>query len=251
MFHSLNILDIFYLSDIASMFYPSNIAAALDGPVGKLLIASFLGGILGWEREQRGRPAGLRTHILVCVGVTLMMIVSESIFEKYKMYTDESVLRVDPARIAAQVITGIGFIGAGTIIRYRTSVRGLTTAASLWIVAGTGLAVGSGCYLPAIITTALALFALIFIPHLERNIKRDKYKTLKLSVASSDPLLVSILEILKKHSLQLQNYGYESDLVKNEISYHVDVRYKDELSISNASDEISRSVKEIKKLGWE
>lgn len=251
MFCLLNILDIFYLSDMVSMVYLSNITATLDSPVGKLLIASFLGGILGWERELRGRPAGLRTHILVCVGVTLMMIVSENIFEKYKTYTDESILRVDPARIAAQVITGIGFLGAGTIIRYGTSVRGLTTAASLWVVAGIGLAVGSGCYLPAIITTILALFALIFVSRLERKIKRDKYKTLKLSVASSEPLLISILEILRNNSLQLQNYGYESDLVKNEISYNVNVRYKDELSISNASDEISRSVKEIKKLGWD
>ncbi|MGQ3686186.1 MAG: MgtC/SapB family protein [Candidatus Loosdrechtia sp.] len=233
------------------MFYLLSIVTTiLDSPVGKLLMALLMGGILGWEREQRGRPAGLRTHILVCVGVTLMMIVSENIFEKYKMYTDDSIIRVDPARIAAQVVTGIGFLGAGTIIRHGISVRGLTTAASLWIVAGIGLAVGSGCYLPAVITTLLALFALIFLPRFELNIKRDKYKTLRLSIASSEPLLRSILEILRKNSLQLQNYGYESDHTKNEITYNFNVRYKDELSITNASDEISRTVSEIKKLGW-
>ena len=74
-----------------------------------------------------------------------MMVVSEHIFEKYKTFTSDSIRRVDPARIAAQVVTGIGFLGAGTIMRFKTTVRGLTTAASLWVVAGIGLAVGSGC----------------------------------------------------------------------------------------------------------
>ena len=117
--------------------------------LGKLFISAILGGVIGWERHRRGRPAGLRTHLLVCIGVTLMMLVSEHIFLKYQGYGHNSVLRIDPARIAAQVVTGIGFLGAGTIMRSRASIRGLTTAASLWVVAGIGLAVGSGFILPA------------------------------------------------------------------------------------------------------
>lgn len=233
------------------MFYLLSIVGSFDNAIGKLLVAAILGGIIGWERERRGRPAGLRTHILVCVGVTLMMVVSENIFDKYKTFAADSIVRVDPARIAAQVVTGIGFLGAGTIMRFRTSVRGLTTAASLWVVAGIGLAVGSNCYVPAVVTTLLALFTLLFLPLFERNIRRDKYKTLKLYVSGSEPLFASITEILKNNAMELQHYGFEKDLVKNEILYNINVRFKDETSVSKVSDEVARSIKEIRKLGWE
>ena len=233
------------------MFYLLNIAGSFDISIGKLLIAAVLGGIIGWERERRGRPAGLRTHILVCVGVTLMMLVSEHIFERYKTFAADSIIRVDPARIAAQVVTGIGFLGAGTIMRFRATVRGLTTAASLWVVAGIGLAVGSSCYVPAIITTIIALFALLLLPLFERNIKRDKYKTLKLCISGSEPNLTDITEILKRNSMELQYYGFEKDVVKNEVMYNVNVRFKDETLITKVSDEVARTIKEIRKLGWE
>lgn len=233
------------------MFYLLSIAGSFDISIGKLLIAAVLGGIIGWERERRGRPAGLRTHILVCVGVTLMMLVSEHIFERYKTFAADSIIRVDPARIAAQVVTGIGFLGAGTIMRFRATVRGLTTAASLWVVAGIGLAVGSSCYVPAIITTIIALFALLLLPLFERNIKRDKYKTLKLCISGSEPNLTDITEILKRNSMELQYYGFEKDVVKNEVIYNVNVRFKDETLITKVSDEVARTIKEIRKLGWE
>lgn len=233
------------------MFYLLSIAGSFDNSVGKLLMAAVLGGIIGWERERRGRPAGLRTHILVCVGVTLMMLVSEHIFEKYKTFAADSIIRVDPARIAAQVVTGIGFLGAGTIMRFRATVRGLTTAASLWVVAGIGLAVGSSCYAPAIITTALAIFALLLLPLFERNIKRDKYKTLKLCVSGSEPNFTNIAEILKNNSMELQHYDFEKDVVKNEVVYSVNVRFKDESLIAKVSDEVAKTIKEIRRLGWE
>ena len=233
------------------MFYFLSIVGNIDNSIGKLLMAAVLGGVIGWERERRGRPAGLRTHILVCVGVTLMMLVSEHIFERYKTFAADSIIRVDPARIAAQVVTGIGFLGAGTIMRFRATVRGLTTAASLWVVAGIGLAVGSSCYVPAIITTIIALFALLLLPLFERNIKRDKYKTLKLCISGSEPNLTDITEILKRNSMELQYYGFEKDVVKNEVMYNVNVRFKDETLITKVSDEVARSVKEIRKLGWE
>ncbi|OHB37859.1 MAG: hypothetical protein A2099_00995 [Planctomycetes bacterium GWF2_39_10] len=233
------------------MFYFLSIVGNIDNSIGKLLMAAVLGGVIGWERERRGRPAGLRTHILVCVGVTLMMLVSEHIFERYKTFAADSIIRVDPARIAAQVVTGIGFLGAGTIMRFRATVRGLTTAASLWVVAGIGLAVGSSCYVPAIITTIIALFALLLLPLFERNIKRDKYKTLKLCISGSEPNLTDITEILKRNSMELQYYGFEKDVVKNEVMYNVNVRFKDETLITKVSDEVARTIKEIRKLGWE
>ena len=226
-----------------------SIVGSFDNSIVKLLIASILGGIIGWERERRGRPAGLRTHILVCVGVTLMMVVSEHIFEKYKTFADNSILRVDPARIAAQVVTGIGFLGAGTIMRFKATVRGLTTAASLWVVAGIGLAVGSSCYVPALVTTFLALFALFFLPLFE--IKRDAYSTLKVCISGSESNFTSIMEILKRHSMVLQHYEFERDLAKNEVQYNINVRYKDESLVSKVCDELTRSIKDVSKLGWE
>lgn len=228
-----------------------SIMGSVDNSVGKLLIASVLGGIIGWERERRGRPAGLRTHILVCVGVTLMMVVSEHIFEKYKTFASDSIIRVDPARIAAQVVTGIGFLGAGTIMRLKTTVRGLTTAASLWVVAGIGLAVGSSCYLPAFLTTLVAIFALLLLPRFERDIKRDTYRTLKVCVSGTEPNFMSITEILKNNSMELQHYEFERDLVKNEVQYNMNVRYNDETFVPKVCDDITKSIKEIRKLGWE
>ncbi|MCF6154523.1 MAG: MgtC/SapB family protein [Candidatus Brocadia sp.] len=233
------------------MFCLQSILETFDNSIGKLLIAAVLGGIIGWERERRGRPAGLRTHILVCVGVTLMMVVSEHIFHKYKTFAADSIIRVDPARIAAQVVTGIGFLGAGTIMRFKTTVRGLTTAASLWVVAGIGLAIGSSCYTPAILTTVITLFALLLVPLFERDIKRDTYKTLKICASGSEPNFTSILEILKRNSMELQHYEFERDLVKNEVQYNINVRFKDESAVSKVCDEVTGSIKEIRKLGWE
>ena len=233
------------------MFCLLSIVGVFDNSIGKLLIATILGGIIGWERERRGRPAGLRTHILVCIGVTLMMVVSEHIFERYKTFAADSIIRVDPARIAAQVVVGIGFLGAGTIMRFKTTVRGLTTAASLWVVAGIGLAVGSSCYVPALLTTLLAIFALLLLPLFERDIKRDTYRTLKVCISGSEPNFTSVMEILKRNSMELQHYEFERDLVKNEVQYNINVRYKDEASVSKVCDEVTRSIKEVSKLGWE
>ncbi|MGD9014916.1 MAG: MgtC/SapB family protein [Candidatus Omnitrophota bacterium] len=134
--------------------------------VGRLILAVLLGGLIGFEREVRGHSAGLRTHILVSLGSCLIMLTSLYVFD---IYRDSA--SVDPARIAAGVITGIGFLGAGAIIRSGEAVRGLTTAAGLWLVAGIGLAVGSGFYLPSFVTALLAIIVLYFLSYLERVIK--------------------------------------------------------------------------------
>jgi putative Mg2+ transporter-C (MgtC) family protein len=218
---------------------------------GKLLIAAILGGFIGWEREKRGRPAGLRTHLLLCVGVTLMMLVSEHIFVHYQVYKSDSVLRIDPARIAAQVVTGVGFLGAGTIMRFRASVRGLTTAASLWIVSGIGLAVGSGFILPAIFTTIIAMTTLIFLPKVEGEIEKDKYMTIKMLISGQEHFLDNIKNILEKNSIILQNYKFEKDVQKEEIVYDMSVKFKDEKMLVLATDDMIKTIKEIKRLGLE
>lgn len=127
--------------------------------LGRLALAAALGAILGFERELRDREAGLRTHLLVSLGSALFTIVSAYGFREF-LTSGGNVVRIDPTRIAAQIVTGIGFLGAGAIIRQGLSIRGLTTAATLWVVAAIGLAAGAGYYSAALIATAVALVAL-------------------------------------------------------------------------------------------
>ncbi|MDP2941010.1 MAG: MgtC/SapB family protein [Candidatus Omnitrophota bacterium] len=128
----------------------------------RLVLSVFLSGLIGLERQVHRRSAGLRTHILVCLGSCLIMLTSLYVFDIYSGITN-----IDPARIAAGVVTGIGFLGAGTIIREREEIRGLTTAASLWLVAGIGLAVGIGFILASVVTTFLAVVVLMFLRYME------------------------------------------------------------------------------------
>ena len=139
--------------------------------ISRLFLSVVLSGLIGLERQMHRRSAGLRTHILVCLGSCLIMLTSLHIFDIYS-----SKVLLDPSRIAAGVITGIGFLGAGTIMREREGVKGLTTAASLWVVAGIGLAVGCGFYTASYFTTALALISLIFLRRAENMIfgKEDR-----------------------------------------------------------------------------
>jgi putative Mg2+ transporter-C (MgtC) family protein len=125
----------------------------------RLALAAALGGAIGAEREIRDREAGFRTHLLVSVGAALFTLVSAYAWTDWSFSTPEGVV-FDPTRIAAQVVTGIGFIGAGAIIRQGLSIRGLTTAATLWIVAAIGMAAGAGYYSAAVLTTALVLISL-------------------------------------------------------------------------------------------
>ena len=125
----------------------------------RVVVAAALGGVLGLERELREREAGLRTHLLVSVGSALFTLVSAYGFRDF-LTSGNDLIRADPGRIAAQIVTGIGFLGAGAIIRQGLSIRGLTTAATLWVVAAIGLASGAGYYSAAIITTGVTLVAL-------------------------------------------------------------------------------------------
>jgi putative Mg2+ transporter-C (MgtC) family protein len=125
----------------------------------RIVIAAGLGGAIGVEREIREREAGLRTHMLVSVGSALFTIVSAYGFHEF-LTSGQAVVRADPSRIAAQIVTGIGFLGAGAIIRQGLSIRGLTTAATLWVVAAIGMAVGAGYYSGAVISTAVVLLSL-------------------------------------------------------------------------------------------
>jgi putative Mg2+ transporter-C (MgtC) family protein len=139
------------LSAIPSLGWDDNLA--------RLSLAAALGGAIGFERELRDREAGLRTHLLVCLGSALFTIVSAYGFREF-LTSGDQVVRADPTRIAAQIVTGIGFLGAGAIIRQGLSVRGLTTAATLWVSAAIGIAAGAGYYSGAVLGTVVTLVAL-------------------------------------------------------------------------------------------
>jgi putative Mg2+ transporter-C (MgtC) family protein len=159
----------------------------------RLLLAFVLGGLIGFERESHNHPAGFRTHILVCAGSALIMMVSAYGFTSQM---GEGFLS-DPGRIAAGVVTGIGFLGAGTIIQQRGSVRGLTTAATIWVVSGIGLAAGIGFYLGAVLTTFFALFSLLLLRRFERMyFSRRHLKRLTIRALDNPGLLGRIGAIL-------------------------------------------------------
>ncbi|WP_425060897.1 Protein SapB [Sporomusa carbonis] len=166
----------------------------------RLVISAILGGLIGLERESLERPAGLRTHILVCIGSSLMMIVSIYGFAGY-----ESVSK-DPGRIAAQVVSGIGFLGAGTILREGLTVKGLTTAASLWVVAGIGLAIGCGLFFAGIAVTALVFLTLVLFGQMERRHLSSKYyDRIKMVVRDQPGQLGAIGMLFGKHGISIKN----------------------------------------------
>jgi len=159
----------------------------------RLFLAVILGGIIGFERESHNRPAGFRTHILVCAGSALIMMVSAYGFSGQIGEGFEA----DPGRIAAGVVTGIGFLGAGTILQHRGSVRGLTTAATIWVVSGVGLAAGVGFYLGAVLTTFFVLISLLLLRRFEISyFTRRRLKHLRVRAVDQPGLLGRIGALL-------------------------------------------------------
>src|SRR2546421_13109545 len=158
----------------------------------RLILAAVLGGIIGLERQIHEKPAGLRTNILICVGSTLFMSLSTQVAK---------VLGGDPTRIAAQIISGIGFLGAGAVLHSHGFVLGLTTAATIWVVAGVGMALGSGMYWTAVFATAMSLVTLYFLSFVEDKIQGRKSFSYDLIVTDLNEAIASIDKVLKENSV--------------------------------------------------
>ena len=144
----------------------------------RMLCAMLIGVVIGTEREFTHRPAGMRTHMLVALGACAVMITSQALFYQYRIYGATP----DPARLSAQVITGVGFLGAGTIMKEGPSIKGLTTAASVWAVACLGVAAGGGYYAIALIGTVCILVTLVIFEWLQRKLMTDRYESHLFSV---------------------------------------------------------------------
>jgi putative Mg2+ transporter-C (MgtC) family protein len=166
----------------------------------KLVLAAVLGGLIGLERETRDKPAGLRTNILICVGSTLFMSISTKVAE---------LLGGDPTRIAAQIISGIGFLGAGAVLHSHGFVLGLTTAATIWVVAGIGMALGSGMYGVAVFTTAMSIITLYFLAFAEDRIQGRRSYSYSLVVTDLNQALASINRVLKESSVSAVSFNFK------------------------------------------
>lgn len=171
----------------------------------KLVLAMVLGGLVGLEREITNRPAGFRTHTLVCMGSTLVMVTSMHLFRLY-----HDIVNLDPARLSAQVISGIGFLGAGTILKDKTRVRGLTTAASLWVVACIGLAVGAGLYGLSILVAVLAYVTLILLKKMEGFLKqRSEIEEIELDIRNVPGQIAKVTECMGRLNVQIRDIKIE------------------------------------------
>jgi putative Mg2+ transporter-C (MgtC) family protein len=167
----------------------------------RLLLSGVLGGLIGIEREANNRPAGFRTHVLVAIGSALVMLISMYGFLGLGTNGEGG----EPARLASQVVSGIGFLGAGTILKQGNSITGLTTAASLWVVGCIGLAIGNGYYLGGIITAGIVLFTLCTLNSFEKHIFKDKYKTLIVIAKERVGLIGEIGTFLGEHNILLKS----------------------------------------------
>jgi putative Mg2+ transporter-C (MgtC) family protein len=221
----------------------------------RIIVAGLLGGLIGLERDIHGRPAGLRTHILVSIGSALFMIISVHIYDKYSSSAADSILRIDPGRIAAQVITGVGFLGAGAILRSGINIRGLTTAGCIWVSAAVGMAAGLSYYMPAVITTAVALVTLVFLNKLEHLYMKDSYRQLRIKVENRENIVSDVISQIKKSRIDVRYCEYTKDLENNftEVLFSLRIFHKG-LTDKKSHDlinSIEKSIHGVKSISWE
>jgi len=214
----------------------------------RLVVAAVLGSIVGIERERLNWVAGLRTHMLVCVGSALFMIVS---FCGFADVLHNEHVALDPSRIAAQVVSGIGFLGAGTIVLRSKIVRGLTTAASLWTVAAVGLAVGGGLYIAAATATGLIVLILAGLKPIERRIfqaRRQGVPLLILIIDRRETSLFAIEEVLEAANLHLQRMLIQHGDSPDENRLQITVNHTRPLSVLSVAEQLQRipGVREIR-----
>ncbi|MGN0232096.1 MAG: MgtC/SapB family protein [Muribaculaceae bacterium] len=221
------------LQTIINQFLDSEITTLSS--IFKMLLSLALGGAIGYERKRKGQIAGVRTFALISMGATLAMILSIYVPQEYL-----GLKNGDPARIAAQVITGIGFLGAGAIIQMKGSVRGLTTAAGIWMAAAIGMSVGVGMYVIAIVSTLLILATLILFERYERriNLVRET-KFLRVVVSGGMPDIVPYKQLLKRHHIHLMDEFADVDYRQDTATLSFVILLRDQCDYRELLDEIA------------
>ena len=201
----------------------------------RLILSTILGGIIGIERERRNQPAGLRTHIILCVGSTLMMLVS--IYVASEIGNPEN---SDPGRIAAQVVSGIGFLGAGAILRFGVSIKGLTTAASLWTTAGIGLGAGSGFYVGSLLATIIIIISLSLLSKWEKVFLASKgTRSINLVAKDVPDIIGKVEKILNKHGITITTIQIYRNIVRDSLDIIATVTTVPGLNISALSNDLT------------
>jgi putative Mg2+ transporter-C (MgtC) family protein len=210
----------------------------------RLLLGALFGGVIGFERQVHGRPAGFRTHILVCIAAVLIMLVSE--YYQYLNNVDPSYIRIDPGRIAAGALAGVGFIGAGVVLKAGLSIQGLTTAACIWVVSAIGLAIGSGLYLAGTVTFVITIFSLASLRSVERKMPKLTFRFLTITAdlnADED----QVISVIKKNELSVVNIDYEQCTDSGIIIFYITVSFYRYHSLKALINELS-ALKFIKKV---
>lgn len=211
----------------------------------KLLLGTILGGIIGFERQTHGRAAGFRTQLLVCVSCVLLMIISESYYTRGSMINPEY-SRIDPTRIAAGAMTGIGFLGAGVILKTGLSVQGLTTAACIWIVSAIGLAIGAGQYVASIAGFVITVFSLWVLRNLEAKMPRLVYKYITL-VTDEAGEETSISSFFKNRGFEIIKMDYDIEFSRKEKTFIFTIAAEDGISMKDVADHVTE-LKFVKRL---
>jgi len=218
----------------------------------RLFLALFLGGLIGLERGLHGRPAGLRTHILVCLGATIVMIIPEMLSVNLNQSAQSAWVQVDPGRMVAGIVTGIGFLGAGAIIRIGDIVRGLTTAATIWFTAALGIVIGSGHYGLAMISTALALIVLLLLDKAGHLIPGIIYRSVTVTVSEKyrESLEEMSTDIFHKFDIRIQEQSHQWFRKNEEVTIVYQIRTKDSKSSGPVVSALAKG-KGVSSVIWE
>ncbi len=223
------------------------------GVVTKLLYAVVLSGLIGLEREWHGRAAGLRTHVLVCLGATILLTAARSATVAFASdLGTQGSLVLDPNRIAAGIVTGIGFLGAGAVLRTGDLIRGLTTAACIWFVAALGVVIGNGLYAVAIVSTLLVLLVLILFDVIEHAIPPLVYRCLsvRVSVEKSDEIETWCRQRLKKEGVRIQEVLRRLDSAHGQSEVVFQVRARGNLRTRPLVDDIG-ALSGVQQVRWD
>ncbi|MBA4373549.1 MAG: magnesium transporter MgtC [Thermodesulfovibrio sp.] len=202
----------------------------------KLLLGTLLGGIIGFERQTHGRPAGFRTQLLVCVACVLIMMISESYYSKD--LANPNFTRIDPTRLAAGAMTGVGFLGAGVILKTGVSIQGLTTAACIWIVSAIGLAIGAGQYVAGIAGFIITFFSLWVLRLFESRIPTMIYKYVTL-VTDERGDEQAIADLFKERGFKIIKMDYKIKVPEKEKTYVFTVTAKDGVRMRDIIDDVT------------